>query len=203
MAWHLALEHSLCHTPGHQETVWPWHAWLQPRHHRYTTAMASEMLLVDLKRDYRIGHLDNACPISYSNWASNPLHLYIKYNTTQPDEHPNKYHTPYHNHKVIRDNGLNNQLIQLNSFATIKSVDEREQTQWAENAAVAPPSPKCGFSLYYPALTQWPEYKDSNITQYSDLIEYSSIKFWDKVTKHKNIWQFCIIGNAKVIQLSM
>lgn len=140
VAWHLALEHSLCHTPGHQETVWPWHAWLQPRHHRYTTAMASEMLLVDLKRDYRIGHLDNACPISYSNWASNPLHLYIKYNTTQPDEHPNKYHTPYHNHKVIRDNGLNNQLIQLNSFATIKSVDEREQTQWAENAAVAPPS---------------------------------------------------------------
>ena len=102
--------------------------------------MASEMLLVDLKRDYRIGHLDNACPISYSNRASNPLHLYIKHNTTQPDEHPNKYHTPYHNHKVIRDNGLNNQLIQLNNFATIKSVDEREQTQWAENAAVAPPS---------------------------------------------------------------
>ena len=65
-----------------------------------------------------------------------------------------------------------------------------------------PHTAKCGFSLYYPALTQWPEYKDSNITQYSDLIEYSSIKFWDKVTKHKNIWQFCIIGNAKVIQLS-
>ena len=54
----------------------------------------------------------------------------------------------------MKDNGLNNQLIQLNSFATIKSVDEREQTQWAEMQQwLHPHTAKCGFSLYCPALS--------------------------------------------------